>query len=65
MHRAPNEDSSEQQVGAWYAVHHGFEVQIQDSGDERHRTGSIYSLAQADLWPKLTTAAGALLWVAH
>lgn len=39
--------SSENQVGAWYAVHHGFEVQIQDSGDSWHRTGAIYSLAEA------------------
>ena len=39
--------SSEKQVGAWYAVHHGFEVQIEDAGDEWHRTGSIYSLAEA------------------
>ncbi len=29
----------------WYAVHKGYEVQIQDTGDEFHRTGSIYSLA--------------------
>ncbi|MBL8214777.1 MAG: DUF1080 domain-containing protein [Bryobacterales bacterium] len=39
--------SSEKQAGAWYAVHHGFEVQIQDSGDSWHRTGAIYSLAEA------------------
>ena len=44
-------NSSEQQAGAWYAVHHGFEVQIEDSGDEWHRTGSIYSLAQAEPLP--------------
>ncbi len=40
-------DASAKQVGAWYAVHHGFEVQIQDSGDGMHRTGAIYSLAEA------------------
>jgi hypothetical protein len=40
-------ESSEKQVGAWYAVHHGFEVQIADAGDEWHRTGAIYSLAKA------------------
>ncbi len=40
-------ESSEKQIGAWYAVHHGFEVQIQDSADSWHRTGAIYSLAQA------------------
>ncbi len=40
-------ESSEKQVGAWYAVHHGFEVQIEDAGDPGHRTGAIYSLAEA------------------
>lgn len=44
-------DSSEKQVGAWYAVHHGFEVQIADAGDSWHRTGAIYSLAEADTLP--------------
>lgn len=44
-------NSSEQQVGAWYAVHHGFEVQIEDAGDEWHRTGAIYSLAKAESLP--------------
>jgi hypothetical protein len=39
--------ASEKQLGAWYAVHHGFEVQILDGGDSWHRTGSIYSLAEA------------------
>lgn len=43
--------SSEKQIGAWYAVHHGFEVQIADSGDEWHRTGAIYSLASAEPLP--------------
>jgi hypothetical protein len=28
-------------------VHHGFEVQILDGGDSWHRTGAIYSLAEA------------------
>jgi hypothetical protein len=40
-------DASERQLGAWYPVHHGYEVQIMDSGDPWHRTGAIYSLAQA------------------
>lgn len=44
-------DSSEKQIGAWYAVHHGFEVQIADAGDEWHRTGAIYSLAAAEALP--------------
>lgn len=35
----------------WYAVHRGYEVQIQDTGDEFHRTGSIYSLASAKEFP--------------
>lgn len=33
--------------GPWYAVNHGYEVQICETGDEWHRTGSIYSLAKA------------------
>ena len=35
----------------WFAVHKGYEVQIQDTGDEFHRTGSIYSLAPASEFP--------------
>ena len=31
----------------WYAVHHGYEVQICDTDDEYHGTGAIYSLAKA------------------
>lgn len=30
----------------WFAVHHGYEVQICDSQDEYHRTGAVYSLAK-------------------
>jgi hypothetical protein len=40
-------EASEKQLGAWYPVHHGFEVQINDAGDPWHRTGAIYSLAEA------------------
>src|SRR5262245_30645068 len=29
----------------WYAVHNGYEVQIDASGDRWHSTGSIYSLS--------------------
>ncbi|CDM64613.1 3-keto-disaccharide hydrolase [Pyrinomonas methylaliphatogenes] len=29
----------------WFAVHHGYEVQILDRQDAYHRTGAIYSLA--------------------
>ena len=35
----------------WYAVHKGYEVQIQDDADELHRTGSIYSLSKAATFP--------------
>jgi hypothetical protein len=31
----------------WYAVHHGYEVQIEEAGDEFHRTGVIYSMSRA------------------
>jgi len=30
----------------WYAVHNGYEVQIEAGGDEWHCTGSIYSLSK-------------------
>jgi hypothetical protein len=41
------QDASEKEQGAWYAVHHGYEVQICDTGDAMHRTGAVYSLAAA------------------
>jgi len=41
------QDASEKEQGAWYAVHHGYEVQICDTGDAMHRTGAVYSLAPA------------------
>ena len=44
--------SNEREEGAWYAVHHGYEVQIMDSGDPFHRTGAIYSLAASSAVPK-------------
>jgi hypothetical protein len=44
--------ASHKQLGGWYPVHHGFEVQINDSGDSWHRTGAIYSLAEAAELPK-------------
>jgi hypothetical protein len=40
-------EASEREEGPWYAVHHGYEVQICDDADENHRTGAIYSLAKA------------------
>lgn len=45
-------DASEKELGPWYAVHHGYEVQICDDADEWHRTGAIYSLAKAAALPK-------------
>jgi Domain of Unknown Function (DUF1080) len=35
----------------WYAVHHGYEVQISDSDDEYHGTGAIYSLSKVTARP--------------
>lgn len=37
--------SADRDEGPWYAVHHGYEVQIAGGGDPLHGTGSIYSLA--------------------
>jgi hypothetical protein len=45
------EESSEKHLGAWYAVHHGYEVQIMDASDAFHRTGAIYSLTKAEPVP--------------
>jgi hypothetical protein len=36
----------------WYAVHNGFEVQIDGGGDEWHCTGAIYSLSKATARPQ-------------
>jgi hypothetical protein len=35
----------------WYAVHHGFEVQIMDQGQAERRTGSVYTFAKATATP--------------
>jgi 3-keto-disaccharide hydrolase len=35
----------------WYAVHHGFEVQIADGGKPARGTGSIYTFADAKAQP--------------
>ena len=40
-------EASAEARGPWYAVHHGYEVQICDADDAYHRTGSVYSLAKA------------------
>lgn len=36
----------------WYAVHNGYEVQIDAAGDEWHCTGAIYSLSKATARPQ-------------
>ena len=40
-------------VDPWYAVHHGYEIQICDVGDEWHTTGCLYSLTKAKSRPGL------------
>lgn len=45
-------NASEEEQGPWYAVHHGYEVQISDKSDPAHRTGAIYSLTTAEEFPK-------------
>src|SRR5215213_7582552 len=51
------QEASEKELGPWYAVHHGYEVQIADAGDEFHRTGAIYSLTKAEAVPAKEPAA--------
>ena len=46
-------DASEKEVGAWYPVHRGYEIQISEIGNEYHRTGSVYSLSKAAPLPKI------------
>ncbi len=36
----------------WYAVHNGYEVQIESRGDDWHSTGCIYSLAKVTSRPQ-------------
>ncbi|MCH7837444.1 MAG: DUF1080 domain-containing protein [Chloroflexi bacterium] len=38
---------AERPPDVWYAVHHGYEVQILADADEWHRTGCIYSMTKA------------------
>jgi hypothetical protein len=42
---------AEEPKDPWYAVHHGFEVQIMDNGPEDRRTGSIYTFAKCMAQP--------------
>ena len=51
-------EASEKEVGPWYAVHHGYEVQIADAADEFHRTGAVYSLTKAEAAPPPKDPAG-------
>jgi hypothetical protein len=44
--------AADAEEGVWYAVHHGYEVQIMDDNDELHRTGAVYGLAKAAPVPK-------------
>ena len=45
-------EASEKGVGPWYAVHHGYEVQICDAAGPFSRTGAIYSLAESKVEPE-------------
>ena len=44
-------DASAAADGAWYPVHHGYEIQICDAADPFHRTGAVYSLAKSSATP--------------
>jgi hypothetical protein len=35
----------------WFAVHHGYEIQISDADDPYHGTGAVYSLSKATARP--------------
>ena len=38
---------AEKPKDVWLPVHHGYEIQIDDAGDEYHGTGAIYSLSKS------------------
>ncbi|WP_435016137.1 3-keto-disaccharide hydrolase [Tundrisphaera sp. TA3] len=42
---------AEKPTEPWYAVHHGFEVQIADGGKSARGTGSVYTFADAKAQP--------------
>jgi hypothetical protein len=48
---AKMQQAADDERGAWYAVHRGYEVQLCDTGDPLHRTGAIYSLAPSAYEP--------------
>lgn len=65
-------DASQRELGPWYAVHHGYEVQICDTAQGHQSTGAVYSLAKpgplpptpADGWrTMIITLAGNLMKV--
>lgn len=41
----------------WFAVHHGYEVQILATGDDWHRTGDVYSMSRSEAHPQRSHAA--------
>ena len=45
-------EASQKEQGPWYAVHHGYEIQICDApSDKFSRTGAVYSLAPSTALP--------------
>lgn len=44
---------AEEPPDPWFAVHHGYEVQILATGDEYHDSGCIYSLSKTLAQPQL------------
>ena len=42
----------EQPADPWYAVHNGYEVQIDAGDDEWHATGAVYSMAKVTAHPQ-------------
>ena len=45
-------DAADKGLGPWYAVHHGYEIQICDGAPPESRTGAVYSLAKSADAPK-------------
>jgi hypothetical protein len=39
---------------AWFAVHHGYEIQILSTGDDYHASGCVYSMTRALARPQVT-----------
>jgi hypothetical protein len=59
VYKTPSKDSNsgvfiriaDKPKDEWFAVHHGYEVQICDGADPFHRTGAIYSMSKATASP--------------